>query len=225
MHAHSTTGSPPKLRTEYIPAARSFLMTVLKLTLFSFATVLVVMLASWTMALIHWIVVVLGHLVLHYLVPESLDKQFANAHLDNTMIFAAIGAFIVNLFPFLIFLISFPCTVNRNVLERSAAPANELVQRITPRNRYARIVLKYAPRLTAGPIGCAVFWVVGDVANEHYVDKVLDPLHAAIAGVAGELLLTLLSKLKDQLMKPKLMVPDSAEAQSRMEEGVPLRES
>ncbi|KAI1787899.1 hypothetical protein LXA43DRAFT_895459 [Ganoderma leucocontextum] len=175
---------------------------ILKLCGLTLMIIFVVMIASWFMALSHWFTVVFGHFVLRLLVPESIDDTFAKMRIDNTMIFAAIGALIVNLPPFLIFLLSIPITFDRTVVEGSAAPANELIRRITPKNRYALVFLKYAPRLLAGPIGCAVFWVIVEwEGSESDPTPALRPLHAALAGVAGEVALSGLGYVKDWLKR------------------------
>ncbi|KAH9901214.1 hypothetical protein C8Q73DRAFT_677092 [Cubamyces lactineus] len=174
---------------------------VVKLCALSLMLIFVVMLASWFMALSHWFTVVLGHFVLRHTLPEYIDDAFRKAQLDNTMIFAAVGAFIVNTPPFIIFLLSFPLTFDRTVLEGSAAPANEFLKRITPKNKYALVFLKYAPRLSAGPIGCAIFWAVD--GGDHPHQEVLDPLHAALAGAAGEVVLTVFGLLKGRYLRKR----------------------
>ncbi|KAI0336351.1 hypothetical protein GY45DRAFT_1357807 [Cubamyces sp. BRFM 1775] len=174
---------------------------VVKLCSLSLMLIFVVLLASWFMALSHWFTVVLGHFVLRHILPEYIDDAFRKAQLDNTMIFAAVGAFIVNSPPFIIFLLSFPLTFDRTVLEGSAAPANEFLKRITPKNKYALVFLKYAPRLSAGPIGCAIFWAIDGGDHSHV--EVLDPLHAAMAGVAGEVVLTAFGLLKGRYLRKR----------------------
>ncbi len=171
--------------------------------------IFVVMLASWFIALSHWFTVVFGHIVLRYAVPATLDNAFAVGQLDNTMIFAGIGAFVVNLPPLIIFLLSFPLTFDRTVLEGSAAPANEFIKRITPKNRYALLFMKYAPRLSAGPIGCKIFWMVSGEYSEPEI--ALDPLHAALAGAAGEVVLTALGLVKNRLLG-KRATPSATDA-------------
>ncbi|KAL1947949.1 hypothetical protein VTO73DRAFT_13673 [Trametes versicolor] len=166
--------------------------------------IFVVILASWFIALSHWFTVVFGHIVLRYAVPATLDDAFAEGQLDNTMIFAAIGALVVNLPPLVIFLLSFPLTFDRTVLEGSAAPANEFIKRITPKNRQMLLFMKYAPRLLAGPIGCQIFWLLsGDDSPQKIA---LDPLHAALAGAAGEGTLTALGLVKNRLLGKRAAV-------------------
>ncbi|KAI0747949.1 hypothetical protein C8Q80DRAFT_1120555 [Daedaleopsis nitida] len=173
----------------------------LKLCGLTFMIIFVVMLASWWIALSHWFTIVLGHIILHYTVPEGLDPAFDDAKLDNTMIMAAVGAFVVNLPPFIIFLFSFPLTFDRTVLEGSTAPANEFIKRITPQNRYTLIFMKYAPRLVAAPIGSKIFWVLSGETTEGLRPDALDPLHAFLVGLVGELVLTGMGHLKDVLKK------------------------
>ena len=172
---------------------------IIKLCVLSLMLIFVVLLASWFMALLHWFTIVLGHFVLRHTLPGYIDDAFQKAQLDNTMIFAAVGAFIVNSPPFIIFLLSFPLTFDRTVLEGNAAPANEFLKRITPKNKVALVFLKYAPRLSAGPIGCAIFWAID--GNDHTHEEVLDPLHAAMAGVAGEVVLTAFGLLKGRFLR------------------------
>ncbi|KAI0646887.1 hypothetical protein C8Q79DRAFT_925563 [Trametes meyenii] len=162
--------------------------------------IFVVALACFFMALSHWGTIVFGHILLRYTFPVSVDDTFVRCRLDDTMIFAGIGAFVVNLPQFLVFLLSFPLTFDRTVLEGSTAPANEFVKRITPKNRYALAFMKYAPRLLAGPIGCKIFWFF---SGDNDLTETLDPLHAAMAGVAGEVVLTLLGILKARLQRKR----------------------
>ncbi|RPD65959.1 hypothetical protein L226DRAFT_557239 [Lentinus tigrinus ALCF2SS1-7] len=166
----------------------------------TFMIIFIVMLASFVMALSHWFTVVFGHIFLRYSVPLSIDDAFDKTRLDNTMIFAVVGAFIVNLLPFITFVLSIPFTFDRTVLEGSAAPANEFIKRITPKNRYMLLLMKYAPRLLAGPVGCKIFWILdSDVPD----DNTLDPLHAFMAGAAGEVVLTMMGLIKNALGKRK----------------------
>ncbi|KAI0637143.1 hypothetical protein C8Q77DRAFT_550577 [Trametes polyzona] len=176
-----------------------------RLCLLSLMIIFVVALASWFIALSHWFTIVFGHLFLRYTVPIALDDAFARCGLDNTMLFAGVGAFVVNLPPFFVFLVSFVFTFDRAVLEGSAAPANEFIKRITPTNRYALIFMKYAPRLLAGPIGCKIFWFI-DGDNDRETAPVLDPLHAVMAGVAGEVVLTGLGMMKSRLLRKRMDV-------------------
>ena len=182
---------------ETYPRVLDTLGRILRLCGLTIMIIFVVFFASWFMAISHWFTVVFGHLVLRYTVPESIDPAFAKMHLDITAEFAAIGALVVNIPPFIIFLFSIPFTFDRTVLDRSATPANEFIKRITPKNRYALMILKYAPRLSAGPIGCAIYWLL--TAPDHPEKDTLDPLHAAIGGTAGELVLSGLGYVKNQL--------------------------
>ncbi|TBU32314.1 hypothetical protein BD311DRAFT_687137 [Dichomitus squalens] len=183
---------------ETYPRVLDTLRRVLKLCGLTLMIIFVVMLASWFMALSHWFTVFFGHFVLRYTFPQFLDDAFAKKNLDFTAIFAAIGALVVNLPPFLIFLLSVPLTFDRTVLEGSAAPANDFIKRITPNNWYALMFLKYAPRLSAGPVGCAIYWLL---TGPDEVEDTLDPLHAAIAGAAGELVLSILGYVKNRLKR------------------------
>ncbi|KAI0709011.1 hypothetical protein C8Q76DRAFT_96368 [Earliella scabrosa] len=184
----------------------------LKLCGLTLMLIFVVSLASFVMAFSHWFTIVFGHIVLHYVVPESFDPAY-NKPLDQTMILATVGALVVNLPPFIIFLLSIPITFDRTVLEGSAAPANDFIKRITPKNRYALVFMKYAPRLCAAPIGSKIVWIF-DEDPETYT---LDPWHAFLAGVAGDLVLTGLGRLKNVLTGKR--VAREAGAKS---EGLPI---
>lgn len=186
---------------ETYPLVLDRLMRFLKLCVLTLAIIFVVMLASFIMALSHWFTVVFGHFFLRYTLPEFVDDSFVKMRLDHTMIFSAVGAFIVYLPPFITFLLSIPFTFDKTVLEGSAAPANEFIKRITPKNRYSLLFLKYAPRLLAGPIGCKIYWILDspDIPEE----DTLDPLHAFVAGVAGEVVLSAIGLVKNVLRKKK----------------------
>ncbi|KAI0721597.1 hypothetical protein C8T65DRAFT_630521 [Cerioporus squamosus] len=215
VSARTWTASPPIVRLvefghrmhqsarakfeEAYPHILDRLRRFLKLCGLTFVIIFIVALASFIMALSHWFTIVFGHLVLRQTVPRSIDNSFYEMKLDNTMIFAALGAIIVNLPPFITFLLSIPFTFDRTVIEGSAAPANEFIKRITPRNRYMLLLLKYAPRLSAAPIGCKIFWLL--TAPDNPEEFVLDPLHAFMAGVAGEVVLTAMGLIKDALRK------------------------
>ncbi|KAI0374706.1 hypothetical protein BV20DRAFT_960855 [Pilatotrama ljubarskyi] len=192
-----------------------------RLVSLSLMLIFVVMLASFFMALSHWFTIVFGHLVLRYILPPSIDDTFVRCRLDQTMIMAGVGAFVVNLAPFIIFLLSFPLTFDRTVLEGSTAPANEFIKRITPTNRYALIFMKYAPRLAAGPIGCAIFILLS--GEDYSSQESLDPLHAAIAGVGGEVTLTTLAFLKTRFSQRRRRTdPDMTQPGKSGEEVLPL---
>ncbi|KAI0670553.1 hypothetical protein C8Q78DRAFT_1036808 [Trametes maxima] len=199
--------------TETYPHVLDSLRRTIRLCGLSLMLIFVVALACFFMALSHWCTIVFGHVLLRYTFPVSVDDTFVRSRLDDTMIFAGIGAFVVNLPQFLVFLLSFPLTFDRTVLEGSTAPANEFVKRITPKNRYALAFMKYAPRLLAGPIGCQIFWFF---SGDNDLDETLDPLHATIAGVAGEVALTLLGMLKGRLRRKR---PDAATDGVGKEEG------
>ena len=165
--------------------------------------IVVVMLASVIMAFWTWFTIVVGHVILYLAVPESVDPMCKNAMFEYTMAFAAIGAFIVNLPPFVVFLLSFPLTFDRAVLESSRAPANDFIKRIMPKNRYALLFIQYAPRLLAGPIGCRILEILtADYTQPEFV--VFDPLHAFLAGLAGEVVLSGLGRLKDFLTRKRV---------------------
>ncbi|RDX48311.1 hypothetical protein OH76DRAFT_1383686 [Lentinus brumalis] len=215
VSARTWTASPPIVRLvefghrmqrkaqfrfqEAYPHIIDRLKRFLKLCGLTFVIIFVVALASFIMALSHWFTIVIGHLVLRQTVPLSIDNAFYDMKLDNTMIFAALGAFIVNLPPFITFVLSIPFTFDRTVLEGSTAPANEFIKRITPKNRYALLLLKYAPRLSAAPIGCKVFWLLSAPYTPE--EFALDPLHAFMAGVAGEVVLTTMGLIKNVVRK------------------------
>ncbi|OSD02900.1 hypothetical protein PYCCODRAFT_1477526 [Trametes coccinea BRFM310] len=184
------------------PRVLDTLYRIAKLCCLTFMVIFVVMLASWFMALFHWFTVVLGHIVLRYATPPSIDDSFAKGRIDNTMIFAGIGAFIVNSPPFIIFLLSFPFTFNRSAVESGAASANGFIKRIMPENRYALLFLQYAPKMVAGPLGCVIMRAI-DGDNSRDGGEILDPLHAAFAGLAGEAVLTACGRARARLFKKK----------------------
>ncbi|KAI0361910.1 hypothetical protein OH77DRAFT_1584415 [Trametes cingulata] len=185
---------------EIYPRALDMLRRTAKLIGLSFALIFVVMMASFFMALSHWFTIVFGHFVLRYILPSNVDETFVRCRIDMTMLLAGVGAFVVNVPPFIVFLLSFPLTFDRTVLEGSAAPANEFIKRITPKNRYALVFLKYAPRLAAGPIGSVIFILLSGEDN-YYSVETLDPLHAFIAGVGGEAALTALGFIRVRVMQ------------------------
>ncbi|KAI9064250.1 hypothetical protein FKP32DRAFT_1626153 [Trametes sanguinea] len=188
--------------TEIYPRVLDTLYRIAKLCCLTFMVIFVVMLASWFMALFHWFTIVLGHIVLRYTMPQSIDDAYVKGRIDNTMIFAGIGAFIVNSPPFIIFLLSLPFTFNRSTVEAGTASANEFIKRIMPKNRYALLFLQYAPRLVAGPLGCAIMRAI-DGDNSRDVGEIVDPLHAAFAGIAGEVVLTACGRARARLFKKK----------------------
>ncbi len=173
----------------------------LKLCGLTFMLIFVVMLSSLIMAFSHWFTIVFGHVFLHYTVPQLVDPT----HLDYTMILAGVGAFIVNLPPLIVFLLTLPLTFDRNILERGTAAANELIKRTTPKNRYVLVFIKYAPRLAAAPIGSKIVYIIQG-PEDNFEEDALDPLHAFLVGLVGEIVLTVLGRLKDMLTAKKTVV-------------------
>ncbi|CDO70731.1 hypothetical protein BN946_scf184798.g46 [Trametes cinnabarina] len=183
---------------ETYPWMISTLYRITRLCFLSVMVIFVVFLASWFMALSHWFTIVLGHLVLRYTMPRSVDDAFVKGRIDYTMIFAAVGALIVNCPPFIIFLVSFPFTFDRSTVEGGTASANAFIKRITPKNRHILLFLQYAPRLAAAPVGCVI---VSAIEADNHIEpgEILTPLHAALAGLTGEVVLTASGRLKGWL--------------------------
>ena len=168
----------------------------LRLIGLSLAIIFVVGLASFTMAFSHWLAIVVGHFVLRYTCPESLSTAFRDAEVNNTLIFATVGALLVNIPPFAVFVLSFPLTFDRTVVEGSTRPAQEFIERVTPKNRYARLFLKYTPRLLAAPLGCYIVWFAQQEVPKRG-DIMLVPVDAFFAGLAGEITFSSMGYVKN----------------------------
>ncbi|KAH9946263.1 uncharacterized protein BXZ73DRAFT_73058 [Epithele typhae] len=195
----SRVGQPYLAFLGFLKYTLDLILRTLKLIGFSIAIIFIVGIASWFIAFTQWCSVVVGHLALRAIVPRSLDNSFHEMKIEQTMIFAVIGAVIVNIPPFVVFLISFLFNFNRTVIEGNAAPALEFMRRITPENHRIRLALKYTPRLLVAPIGYFVVREVDRMASYPELPPpgpALEPLRVVIIGLAGEIVFTGLGRIK-----------------------------
>ena len=169
----------------------------LKLFGLSLLLICVVLISTIVVAATHWPTPVVGHLFLRLILPPALGGDiYRNRMLEHTIGLALYGALLVNAPSFVLFLLSFPFTFDRTVLEGSIAPAHTFVERITPTDPRAQRFIKYAPRLAVGPVGVAVvLWMCAYLKLDPPADM-LDTRHAFYAGLAGEAVLSGLGRLK-----------------------------